>query len=317
MNKRKIVRWVSGILGSILILATVLVMIFHTPDIPVSELKSAYGGNKSRYIPIMGMSVHFRDEGPATDSLPLLLLHGSGSSLHTWDSLVSRMPDKRCIRLDLPGFGLTGPSPARDYSPATTGAVIDSLLRFLQVDSCIIAGNSLGGMIAWTYAASHPHVKGLVLLDPAGFPNGNKGGNLGFRLARMPLVNQLVKYITPRSIVEKSLRQSYGNPALVSEALVQRYYDLNLREGNRQALIDRFTRTQAADTSLMKSLAMPVLLIWGDQDQVIPVENADRFMRLLPHARRAIYKGIGHVPMEEAPMLVEASIRSWLVEARP
>jgi pimeloyl-ACP methyl ester carboxylesterase len=172
-------------------------------------------------------------------------------------------------------------------------------------------------MIAWNYAASHPHVKGLVLLDPAGFPNGNKGGNLAFRLARMPVVNKLVTYITPKSIVEKSLQQSYGNPALVTENLVQRYYDLNLREGNRQALVDRFTRVQVADTSLLKNLAMPVLLIWGDQDQVIPVENADRFMRLLPHARRAIYKGIGHVPMEEAPLLVEASIRSWLVEARP
>jgi pimeloyl-ACP methyl ester carboxylesterase len=268
-------------------------------------------------MPIMGMSVHYRDEGPATDSLPLLLLHGSGSSLHTWDSLVARMPDKRCIRLDLPGFGLTGPAPGGDYSPSVSGAVIDSLLQFLRVDSCIVVGNSLGGMIAWNYAAGQAAVKGLVLLDPSGFPTGNKGGNLAFRLARTPVVNQLVKYITPRSIVEKSLKQSYGNPALVTEKLVQRYYDLNLREGNRQALIDRFTTIQGADTARLQSLAMPVLLIWGELDQVIPVEHADRFMRMIPHARRVIFKNIGHVPMEEAPILVDASIRSWLMEARP
>jgi pimeloyl-ACP methyl ester carboxylesterase len=304
-------------MGSILILAAILVMVFHTPDIPLSTLKAAYGGGKSRFMPIMGMGVHYRDEGPATDSLPLLLLHGSGSSLHTWDSLVSRMPDKRCIRLDLPGFGLTGPSPTGDYSPAAAGKVIDSLLRFLQVDSCIIAGNSLGGMIAWNYAAEHPGVKGLVLIDPSGFPSGNRGGNLGFRLAHTPIVNQLVKYITPRSVVEKSLKQSYGNPALVTEELVQRYYELNLREGNRQALIDRFTNRQVADTARLESLNMPVLLIWGELDQVIPVEHADRFIRMIPLARRALYKGIGHLPMEESPMLVEASIRSWLVEARP
>jgi pimeloyl-ACP methyl ester carboxylesterase len=317
MNKRKTLRWIFGITGGLLILAAFLVIAFQTPDIPVNRLKTIYGGKKSRYIPINGMSVHFRDEGPAVDSTPLVLLHGSGSSLHTWDSLVASMPDKRCIRLDLPGFGLTGPNPTRDYSPGAAGEVLDSLLRFLQVDSCIIAGNSMGGLVAWSYASGHPGVKGLVLLDAAGFPQDRKGGNLGFTLARTPVVNRLVKYITPRSIVEKSLKQSYGNTALVTDALVQRYYDLNLREGNRQALIDRFTGPFSADTNRLANLTIPVLIIWGELDQVIPLEYSDRFMRLIPHAKKVVYKGIGHVPMEESPARVVASIRSWLVEARP
>jgi pimeloyl-ACP methyl ester carboxylesterase len=117
--------------------------------------------------------------------------------------------------------------------------------------------------------------------------------------------------------VEKSLKQSYGNPALVTEPLIQRYYDLNLREGNRQALIDRFSSKAIADTNRLSALRIPVLILWGELDHVIPLEQSDRFMRMLPGAKRVVFKGVGHVPMEESPTLVAASIRSWLIEARP
>jgi pimeloyl-ACP methyl ester carboxylesterase len=318
MRKRKLWFWLLAGPGILVFLAILLVILFRTPDIPVAQLKEKYGSKSSRYFPVMGMSVHFRDEGPPTDSVPLLLLHGNGSSLHTWDSLVKLLPGKRCIRLDLPGYGLTGAYTAGKASIGVTMAVIDSLLQFLAVDSCQIAGNSMGGWIAWNYAASHPSVKGLALIDASGFPMAKgQGGNLAFRIARIPVLNQVLKTITPRSIAAKSLRQSYGNPALVSEALIDRYYDIALREGNREALIQRSRNPESTDTLQLTRLQMPVLVLWGDQDRVIPVSHADRFMKLLPNAQKTIYTGVGHIPMEERPELVAASLRPWLLQRRP
>jgi pimeloyl-ACP methyl ester carboxylesterase len=317
MNTRKTINWIAAITGILALVLIFLFIIFRVPDKPLSELKEKYGSKSSRYFPVQGMSLHFRDEGPATDSLPLVLLHGNGSSLHTWDSLVSSMAGKRCIRLDLPGFGLTGPHPFADYSVENQCRVIDSLLDFLQVDSCIVVGNSMGGTIAWNYALHRNTAKGLVLVDAGGFPMTAKGGNIGFTLARTPVVNQLVKYVTPRSIVEKSLRQSYGNPQQVPDAVIQRYYDLNLREGNRQAMIDRFQSVQPLDTSLIAKISVPVLILWGEKDQVIPVGNAYRFKKALPDAILEIYPELGHVPMEENPGRVAESVRHWLTLVRP
>lgn len=318
MHKRKLWFWLLGVPGILLFLSILLVILFQTPDIPVAQLKAKYGGKSSRYLPVMGMSVHFRDEGPPTDSIPLLLLHGNGASLHTWDSLVTLLPGKRCIRLDLPGFGLTGPPVNQEQSLALTMAVIDSLLKFLSVDSCQVAGNSMGGWIAWNYAASHPSVKGVALIDAAGFPMAKgEGGNMAFRLARIPVLNQVLKMITPRSVAAKSLRQSYGNPALVSEDLIDRYYELALREGNRAALIQRARNPQPTDTLLLTRLQIPVLVLWGDQDRVVPLRHADHFMALLPRASKTVYPGVGHMPMEERPELVAASLQPWLLPRRP
>lgn len=318
MRNRKLRFWLLAVPGILLLAFTFVMMLFRTPDIPVYPLKEKYGNRNSRYFPVMGMSVHFRDEGPRTDSIPLVLLHGNGSSLHTWDSLVPLLQNKRCIRLDLPGHGLTGPSPDGQYTLAKSMAVLDSLLSFLQVDSCQMAGNSMGGWIAWNYAATRPSVRGLALIDATGFPLARgEGTNLAFRLARIPVINQLIRIITPRSLAAKSIRQSYGNPALVTEPIVQRYYDLNLREGNREALIQRARHPEQTDTLLLTRLQLPVLVIWGEKDRVVPLRHADHFMRLLPQAVKTVYPGVGHLPMEEAPRALASTLQPWLLPGRP
>jgi len=258
------------------------------------------------------MQVHYRDEGSREDKLPLVLIHGTSSSLHTWDSLVILLPEKRCIRLDLPGFGLTGPHPAHNYSPQNTNLIIDELLQHLKVDSCIIAGNSLGGFVAWSYALGYPRAKKMILIDAAGFKSGTKGKNLAFNLAKIPVVNQLLKIVTPRSIVRKSLEQSYGDPSKVTDALVDRYFELNCRTGNRQALLDRFRLPFTGDTNQLKEIQIPALILWGQKDQLIPVSQADKFEAAIPRNQKIIYPELGHVPMEESPEMVAISIRNWL-----
>lgn len=300
-----------GILVLVVVLGLSL-LVFRTPDIPVRELKPVYTNADSRFLSLGGMEVHYRDVGPRNDSFPLVLMHGTASSLHTWDSIVKRFPDKRCISLDLPGFGLTGPQPDRRYDVNSYCHFLFAFLKQLKADSPIVAGNSLGGFIAWNYAASHPEVKALILLDPAGFPIGSSNSNLGFRIARIPVLNQLLKYITPKSIVKKSAEQSYGNKQLVNDALVNRYYSLTLRQGNRQALIDRLSKEADADTTLLDRIHIPTLIIWGELDKVVPFSHLDNFKRHLPHASIATYQGVGHVPMEEAPDSVALTLRKWL-----
>jgi len=291
---------------------SVLILIFRTPDISPEKLSSKYTNDASRFLGIQGMQLHYRDEGPRDDKLPIVLLHGTSSSLHTWDSLVAALPEKRCIRLDLPGFGLTGPDPERDYSIQHTVKIVDELLQKLKVDSCIIAGNSLGGFIAWSYALVYPRAKKMILIDAAGFTSGQKGKNLAFQLARIPVVNQILKIVTPRSIVRKSLEQSYGDPSKVTDELVDRYFKLNCRTGNRQALLDRFNLPFSGDTNHIKDIKIPVLILWGQKDRLIPVSQANKFEAALPYNQKIIYPELGHVPMEESPELVALSIRNWL-----
>lgn len=308
----KIVKKITIIVISFIFILAILILIFRTPDISPEKLTSKYTNDASRFLTISGMQIHYRDEGPGEDKLPLVLLHGTSSSLHTWDGLVAALPEKRCIRLDLPGFGLTGPDPKRDYSIQNTVKIVDELLQKLKVDSCIIAGNSLGGFIAWSYALEYPRAKKMILIDAAGFNSGTKGKNLAFQLARVPVVNKLLTIITPRSIVRKSLEQSYGDPTKVTDGLVDRYFELNCRTGNRQALLDRFNLPFSGDTNHIKNIKIPVLILWGQKDQLIPVSQANKFEAVLPHNQKIIYPELGHVPMEESPALVALSIRNWL-----
>jgi pimeloyl-ACP methyl ester carboxylesterase len=308
----RIIKKIITLFISIILILAVLILIFRTPDISPEKLSSKYTNDASRFFEIQGMQLHYRDEGPGEDNLPLVLIHGTSSSLHTWDSLVAALPEKRCIRLDLPGFGLTGPDPKRDYSIQNTVKIVDELLQKLNADSCIIAGNSLGGFIAWSYALVYPRAKKMVLIDAAGFNSGTKGKNLAFQLARIPVVNQLLKIVTPRSIVRKSLEQSYGDPSKVTDALVDRYFELNCRTGNRQALLDRFNLPFSGDTNHIKDIKIPVLILWGQKDQLIPVSQANKFETALPNNQKIIYPELGHVPMEESPELVARSIRNWL-----
>jgi pimeloyl-ACP methyl ester carboxylesterase len=307
-----ILKKITTLFLSFILILAVLILIFRTPDISPEKLTSKYTNDASRFLTISGMQLHYRDEGPGEDKLPLVLLHGTSSSLHTWDSLVAALPEKRCIRLDLPGFGLTGPDPKRDYSMQHTVNIVDELLQKLKVDSCIIAGNSLGGFIAWSYALVYPRAKKMILIDAAGFNSGQKGKNLAFELARIPVINKLLTIITPRSIVRKSLEQSYGDPSKVTDGLVDRYFELNCRTGNRQALLDRFNLPFSGDTNHIKDIKIPVLILWGQKDLLIPVSQANKFEAALPLNQKIIYPDLGHVPMEESPVLVALSIRNWL-----
>ncbi|HZX63804.1 MAG TPA: alpha/beta hydrolase, partial [Myxococcales bacterium] len=133
--------WFRRVLG----VAAVAVALFFASqikgDIPLQDLKGRYAGAASRFLDIGGLQVHYRDEG---DGPPLLLLHGTGSSLHTWDGWAGALRDRfRVIRMDLPGFGLTGPNKDDDYRISSYVEFVEAFRKRLGLDTFALAGNSL------------------------------------------------------------------------------------------------------------------------------------------------------------------------------
>ena len=290
-----------------------LAALLYRPDVPASELEARYADAASRFVEIDGLRIHFKDEGAGPT---LLLLHGTASSLHTWDGWASELGgDFRLLRLDLPGFGLTGPDPLRDYSIARRLEVLAAFLDRLGVGECAVAGNSLGGHIAWQLAARRPERVGrLVLIDPAGYPEEAQGDRFAILdLGRVPGLRRLLARLTPRFLVAAGVRQAYGNPALLAPEVVDRYYRLLLREGNRGALLDSLAGEGAErDHRPLATITQPALVMWGREDRLIPVALAERFHRDLPRSELKIYDGVGHMAMEEIPARSARDARAFL-----
>ena len=283
-------------------------------DIPVAELKVKYQKANSEFIDIDGVSVHYIMEGRMDDSLPIVFIHGTSASLHTWDTLSNLLKtNKKIIRLDLPAFGLTGPNRLNQYNFNFYNQFLDEFLLKLNVTQCIVAGNSLGGSIAWNYAIASPEkVKQLILLDASGYPKKDEKGSLGFKLAGIPVLNQALKHISPISLIRKSLEDAFYNKSLVTEKMVQQYHDMLLREGNRGAVLELFQHPMKADPAKIKLITQPTLIIWGKEDQLISYKNAALFKQDIQNSQILVLDKVGHIPMEEAPNQVAAAILEFI-----
>ena len=299
------------VLGVLAVVVLGLAAWLYTPDKPRGMLEALYAGPPSQFVDVAGMRLHVRDIGPR-DAPALLLLHGFGGSLHTWDALAARLEGAyRVIRLDLPGFGLTGPDPGRDYSDARSHSVLMALMDRLGVARATVAGHSMGGRIAWTLAALHPErVERLVLLAPDGFASP------GFAYGTAPKVSALLRllpYAMPAFLLRASLAPAYADPALVTDALVTRYRDLLLAPGVRGAILERTAQAVLVDpVPLLRRITVPVLLLWGREDRMIPVRNADAYLAAMPVARLVTFPGVGHVLHEEASEETATAVTRFL-----
>ena len=285
------------------------------PNRSVEELAVRWARPPSLFIEVGDLLVHVRDEGPRDDQMPLVLLHGTGSSLHTWDGLADLLKnDRRVIRFDLPGFGLTGPDPANDYALETYVQFVVDALDTLDVDRCILAGNSLGGYIAWATAVLNPaRVEKLVLIDASGYNFESESVPIGFRLARMPLIKNIVQDVLPRSVVESSVNNVYGDPSRVTPELVDRYFELATREGNRNALMERMRQLQPGTLAeRITDITQPTLILWGKKDRLIPLRYGEQFQKDIAQSKLVIWEELGHVPHEEDPALAAKAILDFL-----
>jgi pimeloyl-ACP methyl ester carboxylesterase len=260
---------------------------------------------------VLGIRLHLRDTGPK-QAPAIIMLHGFGSSLHTWEPWARALErDHRVIRFDLPGAGLSSPDPTGDYTDARTIEILIALMDRLGVTRASLVGNSIGGRIAWTFAALKPErVAKLVLISPDGFES--PGLSYGEK-PEIPALAHAMRYVLPKALVRKNLEAAYGDPAALTEETLDRYYDLMLAPGVRDAMIARMAQTIRVDPEpLLRRIEAPVLLIWGEKDALIPVSNAADYVRALPYSRLVSFPDLGHVPQEEAPVESLAPVRAFL-----
>ncbi|MCH8621206.1 alpha/beta hydrolase [Undibacterium sp. TS12] len=307
--------FITGLCLVMLCLAGIALAMFWAPDQPVDELKARWAPSPSQFINVRGMSVHVRDEGRRDDPVPIVLIHGTSASLHTWEGWVAELKHQhRVISMDIPAFGLTGPRPDADYHSTTYARFILDLLDTMQVSRCIIAGNSLGGEVAWMVTVTAPQrVERLVLVDAGGYAFKAASIPLGFRIARMPQLAWIGEHVLPRHMMETSVKNVYGSPDKVTPALVDRYTAMTLREGNRHALGQRFQQTSSGTHAAdIKNIHVPTLIIWGGQDRLIPQEYAKKFNQDIAGSKLVIFDKLGHVPHEEDPVATVAVVKDFL-----
>ena len=312
---KTLLKFLKYLLLVIVVLVLGFVLFNWRNDVPVEILTKKYGSAASKFVEVERMQVHFRDQGIATDTLPIVLIHGTGSSLHTWEAWVNELRNEhRIITLDLPAYGLTGPNQTGDYSQDFYVNFMDKFLTKLNVKRCVLGGNSLGGSITWAYALEHPErVSKMILVDAGGYPMVSKSVPIAFQLARFPVLSNLFKYVMPRSIIEKSLRNVYVHDERITDELIDRYYDLALRDGNRRAFIERMKISNTNDKYLkIKTLMMPTLIIWGQQDGLILPSVGEQFHQDLANDTLVIFKDLGHTPMEEDPLITVKAVKEFL-----
>jgi pimeloyl-ACP methyl ester carboxylesterase len=300
----------------ILVIIVLLIKGAVYSDISVEDLKKEYANEHSKFIEIDGMQVHYRDEGKG---FPIVLVHGTASSLHTWNDWTKELTKtNRVIRMDLPAFGITGPNKNADYSIKSYTNFLYQFLEKIKIDKFHLAGNSLGGNIAWNYTADYPDkVEKLILVDASGLPT-NKPQPAIFKMAKTPVLNSLFLYITPKFFIKKNMEEVYVDDSKLTDSLVTRYHKMALRVGNRQAFIDRaktdFKLGEKANFDKLQGIQTPTLLIWGAQDNWIPLNNGKRMDSVLTNSKLVVLENSGHVPMEENPEESLAVLRVFLDE---
>ena len=304
---------------AILFILMIIFAVTHIrADIPLEELLDDYAGESSSFLEIDGGSIHYRDEGSGE---PLLLIHGWASSLHTWDDWAEILKeDFRVIRLDLPGFGLTGPVKDAVYSTEYFAKVVTELLDELNIQKTHIAGSSMGGRVAAYFAGNYPErTNRLILLNAAGYITESSGTP---GLFSAEIVSFLARHITPRYIMRIVMKGVVADGDKVTEEIVTRYQKMLLREGNRSIIFSVLGNSDVGLSSdkereKLKNLAPPTLIMWGDKDRWVPPEHAYLYKEDIPGSRLIMYDGVGHIPMEEIPVKSALDAADFLSEGEP
>jgi pimeloyl-ACP methyl ester carboxylesterase len=286
-------------------------ILLFTPDASRAALEAKYHVPASDYIEVAGLRLRVSDEGPR-DAPAVILLHGFGSSLETFDAWAQVLSKQfRVVRFDLPGLGLTGADPTDDYSDSRGLMLIGGLMDRLGLSRASFVGNSMGGRLAWMFAAAFPgRVEKLVLISPDGFASA------GFEYGRapdVPLMLRLLPYTLPKFLLRATLAPAYANKKLLTDAVVTRYWDFMRAPGVRRAIVDRTAQTILRDpVPLLRKIQAPTLLLWGEEDRMIPISNAADYVAALPASKLVRLPGLGHVPQEESPMASLLPVEEFL-----
>jgi len=299
----------SGVIFTMLSGCTAL----GTKSIPAEELEKKYGDAYSKYVKVGDINVFYRDQGKGP---VLLLLHGICASSLTWDGWVRELGDTyRIIRMDVPGFGITGPVRKELYERDNAVKFLDDFVNALGLDRFFLVGNSLGGYIAWNYAIDHAdRVEKLILIDPLSY---NQKMPWILRFASNPFISPLARYMMPKFIIDRSVTQVYGDKTKVTGKVKETYFDMAMREGNKGSytMVFKVFKEKVNKEVISRGINLikpPTLMMWGTKDEWIPFEYFYNWKTDLPNATYISYEGAGHVPMEEIPEISARDAHEFL-----
>ena len=300
-------------------------------ELPQEEVDAKYTSDTSQFFTMRnGARIHFRDEGNPNGPA-VVLVHGSNASLHTWEPWVEILGESyRIITMDLPAHGLTGAVPDKRYGSPAQLRTVDAVVRHLGLHKFTLGGNSMGGGVTWRYTLAHPEkIEAMLLIDSSGLPqfrqqleaNANqldqdkKEAPVFFSLMRKPWFRAIARYMDPYWLTKQGVSSAYNHSPMVTEELIQRYYELALRDGSRDATLSRFSTYNTTEEPVdAGGFSVPALIMWGREDSLIPVDVAELFSTTLAQSTLVIYDNVGHMPMEEIPNRSAKDVSTFLFE---
>lgn len=308
-----LVRLGKGVLWGLAALALgLLVAAWLYRDHSPAQVEARWATPPSQFVEIDGVRLHYREEG---EGPPVVLLHANYASLFMWEPWVAALKDRyRVIRLDLPAHGLTGPEPSGNYSLQRIQSLFEQFVDARGLERFVVVGTSIGGTVAMRYAADHPErIERLVMISPGSLEARVRGRTTP---ANVPKIADVLAWVTPRAFTGYMLRNDYGDPARVTDAVIDEWYAMWMREGNRQAMIDLLRQYVSGGVEAkIRSIRVPVLLIWGEKNKRVPLALAYETRALLansPQVQLEVLPGIGHMLVQEAPQQSAAVIRRYL-----
>lgn len=289
-------------------------------DIPYDTLETIYSTPDTQFMTLDdGLKVHYTDTGPK-DRSALVLVHGFSSSLHTWEAWKTSLEvDYRVITLDLPGHGLTRADDPIQPTIERFADVVHEVTQDLGVARFTLAGNSMGGNTAWSYALTFPEtLEGLILVDASGWPETdeeNASSPFIFTLLANPLARTVMKDLDMTSLTRSGLEDSYTDQSFVTDELVERYVALSRAPGHRETLLGIMAGDRVEATAeTLSAINVPTLILWGRDDNLVPVSSAQKFADAITGASQIIYDGVGHLPQEEVAEQSIEDVRDFMLE---
>lgn len=317
-------RWLLALIGLVAVVVVGGYFVLKRPDTPYETLAVTYESSASRYADLPGgIHMHYRVEGATGDGPTLLLVHGFSDALQTWEPWVHQLNDLssngyRIISIDLPGHGLTrAPAGYRASIEAFRDAVYD-FTQAQHLTRFAIAGNSMGGNVAWEYALAHPEqLDALILVDASGWPHPQEESATNtpmMKLLRSPL-GPYLRDLDNTALFRRGIRAAFANPALATDDLVNRFVSLSRAPGHRDILLQLqtdYAGRRAASNDVLAPIRVPTLILWGDQDHLIPVGDAELFHNAIHGSQVKIYQNVGHMPQNEAAQQSASDVHEFL-----
>lgn len=316
-------RLITGLLLLVGLLAIIAVggyFALKRPDIPYETLASRYETAASRYVDLpSGVRMHYQSLGNETGPV-IVLLHGFSSSSHTWEPWAHELGGEyRLLAPDLPGHGLTRAPAGYQASVETFRDATAEFAQALQLTRFTLAGNSMGGNVAWEYALAHPEqLDALVLVNASGWQESEAEREkepIAFQIIRHPIGASLVRDLDATRLVREGLLSSFVDPSIVTDDMVVRYTELSRAPGHRDILMQMslgFHERNFATPERLAPLRTPTLIVLGEQDNVVSPSFAANFNRAIAGSEFVTFANAGHLPHEEVARESADAVRAFL-----